>query len=64
MPEDEALKAITINAAEIIGVEARVDSLEVGKDADIVIFSGHPIDYCIVLELVMVNGKIYEDQLS
>ncbi len=44
-PEEEALKAITINAAEIIGVDDRVGSLEVGKDADIVIFSGHPFDY-------------------
>ena len=58
MPEDEALKAITINAAEIIGVEDRVGSLEVGKDADIVIFGGHPFDYRTVPELVMVNGKV------
>jgi len=45
MPEGEALKAITINAAEIIGVADRVGSLEVGKDADLVVFSGHPLDY-------------------
>jgi imidazolonepropionase-like amidohydrolase len=64
LPEDEALKAITINAAEIIGVEHRVGSLEAGKDADIVVFSGHPFDYRTVPELVMVNGKIYKDQLS
>lgn len=58
MPEEEALKAITINAAEIIGVHDRVGSLEAGKDADIVIFSGHPFDYRTVAETVLINGEI------
>jgi imidazolonepropionase-like amidohydrolase len=58
MPMDEALKAVTINAAEIIGVEERVGSLEVGKDADVVVFSGHPFDYLAVPELVLVNGEV------
>ena len=64
LPEVEALKAITINAAEIIGVEDRVGSLEAGKDADIVVFSGHPFDYRSLPELVMVNGVVYKEQLS
>lgn len=58
MPEDEALKAITLNAAEIIGVADRVGSLEVGKDADVVVFSGHPLDYLTVVELVVVDGQV------
>lgn len=58
MPEEEALKAITINAAEIIGIERRVGSLEVGKDADIVVFSGHPFDYRTVVELVLIDGLV------
>ncbi len=58
MPEEEALKAITINAAEIIGVANRVGSLEVGKDADIVVLSGHPFDYRSVVELVLVDGQV------
>ena len=57
MPEEEALKAITINPAEIIGVADRVGSLEVGKDADLVVFSGHPFDYRTVTELVLVDGQ-------
>lgn len=57
MAEEEALKAITINAAEIIGVDDRVGSLEPGKDADIVVFSGHPFDYRTVAELVLVDGQ-------
>ncbi len=58
MPEAEALKAITLNAAEIIGVADRVGSLEVGKDADVVVFSGHPLDYLTVVELVLVDGQV------
>ena len=58
MPEEEALKAITINAAKVIGVEDRLGSLEVGKDADIVVFDGHPFDYRTVAELVLVDGQV------
>ncbi len=58
MPEQEALKAITINPAEIIGVADRVGSLEAGKDADLVVFSGHPFDYRTVTELVLVDGQV------
>lgn len=58
MPEKDALGAITINAAEIIGVADRVGSLEVGKDADIVVFDGHPFDYRTVPDLVLVDGLV------
>jgi imidazolonepropionase-like amidohydrolase len=58
LPEEEALKAITINAAEIIGVADRVGSLEVGKDADIIILSGHLFDYKTVVEKTIINGEI------
>ena len=58
MSEEEALKAITINPAEIIGVADRVGSLEVGKDADIIVFGGHPFDYRTVAELVLVDGRV------
>ena len=57
MPEEEALKAITLYPAEIIGVAERVGSLEVGKDADIVVWSGHPFDYRSVVDLVLVDGQ-------
>ena len=58
MDEEEALKAITINAAEILGIEDKLGSLEIGKDADIVIYSGHPFDLRSKVDLVMVSGKI------
>jgi imidazolonepropionase-like amidohydrolase len=58
MAEEAALRAITINPAEIIGVADRVGSLEPGKDADVVVFSGHPFDYRTVAELVIVDGQV------
>lgn len=58
MPEEDALRAITINAAEIIGVQDRVGSIEPGKDADIVIFSEHPFEYRSVAEKVFIEGEL------
>jgi len=56
--EMDALKCISINAAEILGVADRVGSLEVGKDADIVIWNGHPFDLQSKVEKTLVNGEI------
>lgn len=58
MPEDEALKAVTINPAEIIGVEDRVGSLEVGKDADVVMWSGDPFEPMSKCLLTLIDGNI------
>ena len=55
--EEGALKAITINAAKITGIADRVGSIEVGKDADIAVFSGHPFDFRSRCVLTLVNGK-------
>jgi imidazolonepropionase-like amidohydrolase len=61
MPEEEALRAITLHPAEIIGVADRVGSLEPGKDADFVVWSGHPFDYRSVVQRVYVGGElVYE----
>ena len=58
LPEDVALKSITINAARIVGIDDRVGSLEVGKDADVAVFSGHPLDFRTRCVLTVVNGKV------
>ncbi len=58
MDENEALKAITINAACITGIENRVGSLEKGKDADIVIFNGHPLELKSKALTTIINGKV------
>ncbi len=57
MDEFEALKAITINPARHIGADARVGSLEVGKDADIVVMSGDFWDIAGRISLVLIGGK-------
>ena len=57
MDRDEALKAITINAAEILGVADRIGSIEKGKDADLVILSGDPFHYLTRVEKVFINGE-------
>jgi imidazolonepropionase-like amidohydrolase len=58
MEEEEAFKAITINAAEILGIQDRVGSLEVGKDADIAIFDGHPFQTMSNCVTLLIDGKI------
>ena len=58
MDEAEALKAITINAAEITGIDDRVGSIEPGKDADIAIFDGHPFEIRSKVVNTIINGKV------
>jgi imidazolonepropionase-like amidohydrolase len=57
MDRDLALRAVTLTPAEILGVADRIGSLKVGKDADIVILSGHPLDTLSQVEMVLIEGK-------
>ena len=57
MDEYDALRAVTINPAEHIGVADRVGSLEEGKDADVVIVDGCPFDVTGVIKHVLINGE-------
>lgn len=57
-PEEAALRAITITAAEVLGVSDRIGSLEAGKDADLVIFDGDPFDYKTRITQVFINGEL------
>ena len=57
MDEYEALRAVTINPAEHIGIADRVGSLEEGKDADVVIVDGYPFDVTGVIQHVLINGE-------
>jgi imidazolonepropionase-like amidohydrolase len=54
----QALAAITIDAAKIIGVADRVGSLEVGKDADVAIFDGDPFEYTTHCTGVVIDGQV------
>jgi len=58
MDRDEALKALTINAAEIAGVGERVGSIEPGKDADLVVLDAHPLNLNSNVEQVYIDGKV------
>jgi imidazolonepropionase-like amidohydrolase len=58
MDEMEALKAITIYPAQITGLDDRVGSLEEGKDADVVIFDGHPLDVRSRTQWVFIDGNL------
>ena len=62
LDEQTALEAITITAAEILGIEDRVGSLQVGKDADIIILDGHPFHYNTFVQLTFVNGELLYDK--
>ena len=56
MKEESAWRAITINPAEHIGVADRVGSLEVGKDADVVITNGCPFEVMTEVRAVFIDG--------
>lgn len=58
MKKEQALEAITINPAKALGVEDRVGSIEVGKDADIVIWDSHPLDVQSNVLFTIIDGKI------
>lgn len=58
---EEALAAVTSNAATILGIGNRVGSLARGKDADLVLFDGDPFEYTTHVTGVIVNGKVASD---
>ncbi len=60
--EEEALKMITLNPAWIVGVDDRVGSIDVGKDADLVIWNGYPLSSYGVPEKVLIDGDVYFDR--
>jgi len=64
LPEEEALKAVTINTAKIARVADRVGSLEVGKDADLVVFDGPWFEPRSRVEMVFGDGRMIYDRAS
>ena len=63
LPEYEALKSITVNAAKIVGIFDRVGSLEAGKDADIAVFDGDPLEVMSHCVMTVINGEICHNAL-
>ncbi|MEZ5988860.1 MAG: amidohydrolase family protein [Planctomycetota bacterium] len=61
LPWEWAIRGLTINPARFVGVESRVGSIEVGKDADMVLWTGDPLDPRRHVRKVMVSGNLYYD---
>ncbi len=57
LPKEEALKSITINAARVLGIESMVGSLDVGKDATLIVTTGDPLEIISTVELEFIQGK-------
>jgi imidazolonepropionase-like amidohydrolase len=62
MPYDAALRAITLGPARLWGIADRYGALEVGKDADVVVWSGDPLELTTVVEHVFINGRAMPDE--
>ena len=63
MAPEEALRSITINAARCVKLDKQIGSLEIGKDADMVLYTGNPLDYSSKVKMTFINGqKVYENQ--
>ncbi len=62
MPDEAAVKAITLDAARLLGVDHRVGSIEVGKDADFVITDGDLLHYLTLPQWTVVGGRVAYDQ--
>jgi len=62
MTEEEALELITMNPAWQLGILDRVGSIDVGKDADIVIWNGHPFSVYSRVETTFIDGEIFFDR--
>jgi len=59
---DEALSLITIDAARLLGISARVGSIEAGKDADLALYDGDPFEYTTHCTTTLINGKVVSDE--
>ncbi len=62
LTDDEALSTITINGAKQLGIDKKVGSIEVGKDADVVIWDNHPLSVYANVETTFIDGEIFFDK--
>ena len=61
LSESEALKFVTLNPAKQLGIDKHVGSLEVGKDADLAVWSTNPLDYRTVCKQTWIDGHLYHE---
>lgn len=62
VPQDEALKFVTVNPAKQLGIDEWVGSIEVGKHADLALWNGHPLSTYTLCEKTWVDGRLYFDR--
>ena len=63
LDEKAAFEGMTINPARLLGVDDKVGSIEVGKDADLAVFSGHPFSSLSKCMMTMIDGVAYNSSL-
>jgi imidazolonepropionase-like amidohydrolase len=59
LSEEDALKSITLNPAKQLGLEKRIGALDVGKDADLAIFNGHPLNSFSRVDMALIDGEVF-----
>ncbi|MBI4484230.1 MAG: amidohydrolase family protein [Acidobacteria bacterium] len=62
LSETEALKLVTLNPAKQLQIDHRVGSIDVGKDADLVLYNAHPLSVYAVPQKVLIDGQVYFDR--
>ena len=62
LTREEALKMVTINPAMQLGIDKRVGSIDVGKDADLVIYNHDPLSAYAVVQKTLIDGRVYFDR--
>ncbi len=62
VPEEDAWKMVTLNPAKLLHLDDRMGSIKVGKDADLVLWSDHPLSIYAQAEKTMIDGRIYYDR--
>ncbi len=62
LSDEQALALVTINPAKQLRIDDRVGSIEVGKDADLVVYDGHPLSSYAVVRTTLVDGRVYFDR--
>jgi imidazolonepropionase-like amidohydrolase len=63
LTDEEALSLVTINPAKQLRIDSRVGSLEVGKDADVAVWTHHPLSSYAIVDRVYIDGLLYYDRL-
>ncbi len=62
LSEIEAIKMLTLNPARMLGIDKRVGTIEIGKDADLAVFNRDPLDPYTVCQMTIVDGKVLFDR--